>query len=92
MKTDPTTYPAQVAFAVSKKNFKHAADRNRVKRLLREAYRLNKAGFYQQLSKHNLSLAVLFIYTAKNITTFNEAESKMKVALNRLIQAYAPGG
>lgn len=67
----------QAGFAVSKRNFKSAVDRNRIKRQLREAYRLN-----QQLlaPKNGTKFALLFIYTAKESLDFqpiNEAMVKL---------------
>lgn len=60
----------QVLFSVSKKRFKKATDRNRVKRLLREVYRLNQ----QQLTGLNLpedqQLAMALIYTGQEQLPF----------------------
>ena len=42
-------FPAQFALSVSKKKFKRAVDRNRIRRLVREAYRLNKHVLYEGL-------------------------------------------
>jgi len=51
--------PIQAGFSVSKKRFKKAVDRNRIKRLMKEAYRLQKPFFEKQL-KHEY--AIVFIY------------------------------
>ena len=44
-------FPAQVGVSVAKRNFKLAVDRNRIKRLMREAYRLQKEIVYDQLDE-----------------------------------------
>ena len=50
LQTDHTSdLPAQVGFSVPKRHFKRAVDRNRIKRLLREAYRIQKKELYGQL-------------------------------------------
>lgn len=52
----------QVLISVSKRHFKHAVDRNRVKRQIREAYRLNKQPFLAQLPKgQNFVLAFIWL-------------------------------
>lgn len=79
-----TTFPVQITFSVSKKKFKKAVHRNRIKRLMREAYRLNKTKFYASLSAQEKQGAIIIIYTANEELPFHEIESKMKQALKRL--------
>lgn len=53
--------PVQILVSVPKKHFKHAVDRNRVKRQIREAYRLNKTILYDVLAP-NEQLLIGFIW------------------------------
>lgn len=76
-------YPAQAAFSVSKKNFKRAVKRNYLKRRMRETYRLHKAILYQALPEGE-QLAVMFIYSAKEIKDYEVIEKSMKKALTKL--------
>lgn len=88
--TLPTTkYPAQVAISVSKKRFKHAVDRNRIKRLIREAYRLAKEEhLYLPLRATEGSMALMIIYTGNTIFTAEEAKTKLNSGLLRLVEKY----
>ncbi len=81
-----STYPVQILFSVPKKSFPKAHDRNRVKRLLREAYRRNKRILYEALDAQKRSLAVVIIYTSKTIVSFKEVEDKMKQVLHQLME------
>lgn len=71
--------------SVSKKKFKNAVDRNRVKRLMRETYRLNKSELTQFAVENNLKIHVSFQYIAEEILTFQEVNLKMQKALDKLI-------
>ncbi|POY35407.1 ribonuclease P protein component [Solitalea longa] len=76
---------AQILISVSKKRFKRANKRNRVKRLIREAYRLNKQSLlYPFLSQHDFRIVFMCSYIGNDIFTFEELEKKLKLMLIRL--------
>ncbi|WP_162428479.1 ribonuclease P protein component [Pontibacter pudoricolor] len=66
--TEPGTTPAptQVVISVSKRHFKRAVDRNRLKRQMREAYRLNKQLLLADPAKAPALLGILYIGKEKN--------------------------
>ena len=71
-------YPAQAGFTVPKKFFKHAVQRNRIKRLMREAYRLNKTAFYEKLTTGKQQMALMFVFKGKAMPDY---ETVTKVIL-----------
>jgi ribonuclease P protein component len=78
-------HPAEVSFTVSKRNFKRAVVRNLLKRRLREAYRLNKPAFYESIPTGQ-QVAIMFIYTCKEVKDYQTIEKGMKKALKKLAE------
>ena len=78
-----STYKIQAGVSVSKRNFKQAVQRNRIKRLMRESYRKNKFLIYnsEDTKKH----IFMFIYQGKNEVSYQLMEEKMVVLLERFL-------
>jgi ribonuclease P protein component len=77
--------PAQIVFSVSKKRFQRAVDRNLVKRLSREAYRLHKQQhLYNQLTTSGKKIVLSLGYIGKEIATYDFLEKKMLKLLKQL--------
>ena len=76
----PTTAPPQVLISVSKRTFKRAVDRNRLKRLIREAYRLNKYRLLEQPGGHPIALLGI-IFTGKEKSPLGVGGKKINFRL-----------
>ena len=74
----------KAGFAVSKRFFKKAVDRNRIKRLIREGYRLQKLPLQQAVENNGASMHLFFIYTGKELPQFNLIKEKTAAALQKL--------
>ena len=76
-------FPVQVGVSVSKRNFKLAVDRNRIKRLMRESYRLQKEIVYDNLDK---PYVFMISYLGKQECTYDEMFLKMEKLLKRFVE------
>ena len=76
----------QVGFSASTKNFKKAVDRNRIKRLMREAYRLQKSDLKMQLLSRQKSLHLFIIFTGKELPDYTEIFEKTGAVLKRILK------
>lgn len=74
----------QFGIGVSAKNFKKAVDRNKVKRLTREAYRLQKNLLQDQLKAKNRGLHLFLIYTINELPDYKLVNDKVDLILKKL--------
>ena len=70
--------------SASKKYFKRAVDRNRIKRLLREAYRLQKTELKTLAEEKGLEVQVFFLFVGKDLPTFADTKASMLLCLQQL--------
>jgi ribonuclease P protein component len=78
-------FPARILIGVSKKNFRKAVERNRLKRVIREAYRKNKSVLYQYLEDRHSYCDFSVIYIGKTEEEYSVIEEKIIILLARLI-------
>lgn len=73
-----------VLVSVSKRKFKRAVKRNRVKRLIREAYRLNKQPIADLLKANNKRMDVAFLYLKDELPAYADIEKSILKTINQL--------
>ncbi|MFM7079882.1 MAG: ribonuclease P protein component [Bacteroidota bacterium] len=76
--------PVRIAVSVPKKRLKKAVDRNKVKRLVREVFRLNAHRFWKAESNHSETLHLLFVYQGEKPPDFSMVSDKIILTLQRL--------
>jgi ribonuclease P protein component len=74
----------QAGFTVSNRNFKKAVDRNRIRRLMKESYRLQKNELQYHLESNSKRLGIFLIYVGKEIPTHPLVVEKIAAILERL--------
>lgn len=72
-----------ILVTVPKKRIKKAVHRNRVKRLIRESYRLNKA-LVEDIDLDNQSLDIAFVYVKDTVANYKEIHKGMQKALKQI--------
>jgi ribonuclease P protein component len=84
MEAPLSDFPLQMALTVPKRSFPKAVDRNRLRRRIREAYRLNKHSIYQKLDLPEEQYGVMLIYIARETLDFHQIEEGVKKGLRKL--------
>ncbi len=74
----------RVLVNVPKKRFKHAVDRNRGRRQIREAYRLNKHLLREYLTEQGLHLYIAIHFVGEKLESTAFMERKMVILLDKL--------
>jgi ribonuclease P protein component len=75
----------QVAISVPKKRVRKAVDRNRIKRQIREAWRLHKNRLSEQTTNLGLRIDILFIYVDHKEVPFGQLESTIRKMIGHLL-------
>ena len=78
--------PFQAAFTVGKKRFRRAVDRNRIKRLLREAWRVEKSDLAKNWQPGAPQWAVVFIFVGQEVPSFDDCRRWVRQAASKLAQ------
>lgn len=87
---DDSEANVSILVSVSKRKFKRAVKRNRVKRLVRENYRLNKNLFQEIATQINQNLDIAFLYLKDTLPDYNEIEksiNKTALILNERLES-----
>lgn len=79
--------PVRVLFSVTKRRFKHAVDRNRVKRVTRECYRLHKNDLYSRLAASaEAPLLLSLSYIDNQLPDFYQSMQRFDTLVERLLK------
>lgn len=84
--TEAGQEPVRVLVSVPKKRFKKAVDRNRIKRLMRETYRLNKPFLVNKAIENELNIHIAFNYVADTELDYSTLNRKMEKALSQIAE------
>jgi ribonuclease P protein component len=85
----PENVPAQVMISVPKQNLRKAVERNKIKRRMRESYRISKELLYEGLSERQQQIVFCITYTSKEILPSSLIREKIILLLHRLRKEHA---
>ena len=84
-------FPVRMVIGVSGKKIKKAVDRNRIKRLIRESYRMSKGRLYESPALRNRQIDIALLYVAEIVYDYDVINMNIKELFNKFIQNNAPG-
>ncbi len=85
-------YPAKCLIGVSGRQVKKAVSRNRIKRMVKEAYRKNKSQFYSFLEEKEARCLLALMYTANKEMEYDDIERSLIRSLQKLRQEIGSDG
>jgi ribonuclease P protein component len=88
MEVADSTSPLQTGVGVGSRHFKKAVDRNRIKRLMREHYRLNKNILQEHLIIKEKKAIVFLLYIDKAMPSFESLNGKITIVLEKLASKF----
>jgi ribonuclease P protein component len=89
LETETASQPVvKVLIAVPKKKIKHAVSRNRMKRLIREAYRLSKHKLLESCTRTEKHYHIAFIFTGVKCISQQDTSTAINELLDRLIKTH----
>ncbi len=90
--TKQGNYPLQVGFSVPKRRFKKAVVRNRIKRQMRESFRLIKPALLEKIGSEDFpQYACMLLYVGKEEAPFRYINRKMEKVMQRFLQDITNG-
>lgn len=84
-RVEPLPVPCQVMIVAPKRKFRHAVDRNRVKRLTRECWRMRKQRLYRHLAERGFGITLALVYVHNEIFDYEPLGRKMDKLVEALV-------